>query len=100
MLSQLLTTAFKSFLELCSFLAITEYLFFSETFGSFLAETNWSLKHFGHLSHSCSKTHHNSVHWPLFSDILTEMTNFFRSFQKHLLFFVHFKNKLAELSIK
>ena len=30
-------------------------------FGHFFAETFWSLKHFGHLSHSCIKTCHNSV---------------------------------------
>jgi len=35
--------------------------FFAETFRSFLAETFWSLKHFGHLSHSCVKTRHKSV---------------------------------------
>jgi len=40
----------------------------------FFAETFWSLKHFGHLSHSCIKTRRNSVFWPIFSDILTEMT--------------------------
>ena len=34
----------------------------------------FSRRHFGHLSHSCVKTHRNSVHWPIFSDILTEMT--------------------------
>jgi len=42
-----------------------------------VAETFWSLKHFGHLSHSCIKTRHSSVHSPLFSDILTDMTKFF-----------------------
>jgi len=36
-------------------------MFFSETFRSFLAETFWSLKHFGHLSHSYIKTRHKSV---------------------------------------
>jgi len=32
------------------------FFFFVETFRSF-----WSLKHLGHLSHSCIKTHHKSV---------------------------------------
>jgi len=36
-------------------------LFFAETFRSSLAETFWSLRHFGHLSHSCIKTHRNTV---------------------------------------
>jgi len=35
--------------------------FFAETFRSFLVETFWTLKRFGHLSHSCIKTRHNSV---------------------------------------
>jgi len=36
-------------------------LFFAETVRSFFVETFWSLKHFGHLSHSCIKTHYHSV---------------------------------------
>ena len=36
--------------------------FFAETFRSLFAETSCSLKHFGHLSHSCSETHRSSVH--------------------------------------
>jgi len=36
-------------------------VFSTETFQSFLAETFLSLKHFGHLSHSCHKTCHKSV---------------------------------------
>ena len=35
--------------------------FFTETFRSFFAETFWSLKHFGHLSHGCIKTLRNNV---------------------------------------
>ena len=35
--------------------------FFAETFRSFFAKIFWSLRHFGHLSHSCIKTHGNSV---------------------------------------
>ena len=52
-------------------------------FGHFFAETCWSLKHFGHLSHSCIKTRHSSVQYPIFSDIMTKITKFFQSFQKH-----------------
>jgi len=44
---------------------------FAETFRSFFAVAFWSLKHFGHLSHSCIKTSHNRVHSPIISDILT-----------------------------
>jgi len=36
--------------------------FIAETFWPFFGETFWSLRHFGHLSHSCIKTHRNSVH--------------------------------------
>jgi len=37
-------------------------LYFTEISWSVFAETFWSLKkHFGHLSHSCIKTHCNSV---------------------------------------
>jgi len=35
--------------------------FFAETCRSFFAETSWSLKHFGHVSHSCIKNRRNSV---------------------------------------
>ena len=44
----------------------------------FFAETLWSLRHFGHLSHSCIKTHRSSVQLvkSVFSDILMEMTYF------------------------
>jgi len=35
---------------------------FAETFRSFFAETFLSLKRFDHLSNSCIKTPHNSVH--------------------------------------
>jgi len=45
----------------------------------------WSVlatKHFGHLSHSCIKTCHNSVFQPIFSSILTEMTEFFSVISK------------------
>jgi len=41
----------------------------------FVTETFWS------FSHSCNKTCCKNVHYPIFSDILTEMT--FRSFQKN-----------------
>ena len=34
----------------------------------------FALKHFGHLSHGCSKTRRSSAHLPIFSDILTKMT--------------------------
>jgi len=34
----------------------------------------FSLRYFGHLSHSCIKTCRNSVPQRIFSDILTEMT--------------------------
>jgi len=37
----------------------------------------FSLRHFGHLPHSCIKTRRNSVHYSIFSVILTEMTYFF-----------------------
>jgi len=57
-------------------------VFFAEAFSSFFAATFWSLKHFVRLSHSYIKTRRSSVHWPIFSDILTEMIKFFRSFQK------------------
>jgi len=49
----------------------------------FIAETFWSLRNFGHVSHCWAKTRCNSVHWPIFSDILTE---------NDLIFFGHFKN--------
>jgi len=48
------------------------------------AETFWSLKHFSHLSHSCIKTRHNSIHWSMYSDIVTELAMFFRSIKKNL----------------
>jgi len=39
----------------------------------------YSLRHFGQFSHSSIKTHHNSIHKPTFSEIMTELTfNFFR----------------------
>jgi len=53
--------------------------------GQFFAETFWSLRYFGHLSHICIKTCGNSAHQPIFSDILTEMT----------IVFVHFKKKFC-----
>jgi len=62
---------------------VTRFLF-TETFRSFFAERFWSLKHFGHLSHNCIKTHRNSVFLPVFSNILTEIPQFFRSFRKRL----------------
>jgi len=55
--------------------------FFAETFRSFFAETFWSLKDFGHLSHSCIKTRCSSNHLPMFSDILSEMTIIFGHFK-------------------
>ena len=36
-------------------------LFFAEAFQWFLVEIFWSLKYFGHLSHSCIKTCHETV---------------------------------------
>jgi len=54
-------------------------LFFAETFRSFL------LRHFGHLSHSCIETCHNSV-----------FSLFLQTFwPKWLNFFGHFKNVLV-----
>ena len=51
-------------------------------FGHFVAETFWSLKDFGHLSHSCIKTRRNSV-----------FSLYFQTFwPKWLIFFGHFKN--------
>jgi len=47
--------------------------FLTETFQSISAEAFWCLRHFGHLSHSCINARRNSVHKPVFSDILTEM---------------------------
>ena len=41
---------------------VVSCFFFAETFRSFFADTFWSLKHFGHLSHSCVKTCCNSVY--------------------------------------
>jgi len=46
------------------------------------AEKFWSLKHFDHLSHSCIKTHHNSVFSLYFQTFSPKWLNFFRSFQK------------------
>jgi len=57
--------------------------FLTRTFWSFFAETNWSLKHFGNLSHSCSETHCNSVHYPIFQTLWLKWLNIFQSFQKH-----------------
>jgi len=37
----------------------------------------FSLRHLGHLSPNSIKTRRNSIHWPMFSDIMTELTNFF-----------------------
>jgi len=39
------------------------WVFFRRNNSVIFAETCWSLKHFGHLSHSdrCIKNHHNSV---------------------------------------
>jgi len=34
----------------------------------------FALKHFGHLSHGCIKTCHESAFWPIFWNVLTEMT--------------------------
>jgi len=56
--------------------------FFAETFRSFLAETFWSLKHFGNLSHSCVKTRHKSVF----------TFSFKHSDRNGFTFFGHFKN--------
>jgi len=56
--------------------------FFRWNISVIFADTFWSLKNFDHLSHSCIKTHHNSVFWPIYSNILTEMT---------WIFFGHFK---------
>jgi len=33
------------------------------------------------MSHSCVKTRYSSVHWHIFLDILTEITNFFDHFK-------------------
>ena len=41
--------------------AYSDTVFFAETFRSFLAETFWSRKNFGHLSHSCIKTRPKGV---------------------------------------
>jgi len=47
------------------FIFMLKYNLFSEqtyiSLSCFFAETIWSLKHLGHLSHSCIKTRHNSV---------------------------------------
>jgi len=43
-------------------------------FSHFFAETFGSLRHFGHLSHSCIKTRWSSVLYLIFSDIRTETT--------------------------
>jgi len=36
--------------------------FVAQKFRSFFAETIWSMRHFGHLSHTCVKTSRNSAH--------------------------------------
>ena len=56
--------------------------FFAETFRSFFVETFWSLIHFGHLSHSCIKTHHNSVFSLYIQTLRPKWLNFFRPFQR------------------
>jgi len=45
-----------------------------QSFFSLRHSVNFLLRHFGHLSHSCIETRRNSSQWPIFSDILTEMT--------------------------
>jgi len=54
----------------------TAVFFLVETFRSFL------LRHFGHLSHSCVKTHHNSVFSLYFQSFWPKWLNFSRSFKK------------------
>ena len=39
----------------------TSFFFSLKYLSHFFPGTFWPLKHFGHLSHSCIKTHHNSV---------------------------------------
>jgi len=47
----------------------------------FFAETFWSLKHFGHLSHSCIKTRHNTVFSLYFQTFWPKLRNFFGHFK-------------------
>ena len=58
-------------------------LFFAETIRSFFAEKFWSLKHFGHLSHSCIKTSCNRFFSSYFYTFWPNWLKFFRSFQDH-----------------
>ena len=48
------------------------YFFCAETFWSFFDEAFWSLKHFSHLSQSCTETYLNSSHEPIFPNILID----------------------------
>jgi len=53
----------------------------------FFAETFWSLKHFGRLSHGGIKTRRSTAFQLIFTDILTEVA---------LTFFDHFKMTSAD----
>ena len=69
----------RHFVIRAGFKSVLNYLLetvfsFAETFRSFFAEAFWSLRNFGHLSHSCIKTRCNSFHLPIISEIPTEMT--------------------------
>jgi len=58
--------------------SVTPFCFFcDETFQSF-----FSLRDFGHFLHSSFETHRSNVDYPMFSDIVTDLTYFFRSFRK------------------
>jgi len=53
----------------------------------FFTKTFWSLKHFSHLSQSCSKTCHNSVFSLYFQTFWPKWLNFFQLFQNVLVYY-------------
>ena len=72
---QLFLTLRRVWPELLHFLLPFVFVLF------FFAETFWSLKYFGHLSHSCIETRHNCI-FSLDFQFWSKWFNYFQSIQK------------------